>query len=66
MSEMNKEKLKQVEIPVIFDEDMMIFRCEECGYIVECNFKDGIDLKDFLECVLAHECYVVGGNNGMD
>lgn len=48
---------------MIFDEDRMIFRCENCGYIVECNFKDRVDLKDFLECVLAHDCYVIGGNN---
>ncbi len=61
-----KKKLKQIDIPVIFDEDRLIFRCENCGYIVECNFKDMVDLKDFLECVLAHKCYVSRRNNGMD
>lgn len=53
------EPLRQVEIPVVFDGDRLIFQCEKCGYIIECNFKDKVDLMDFLECVLAHECYEV-------
>lgn len=54
---MDEKKLKQIEIPVIFDEDRMIFQCGKCGYVMECNFKDKVDLKDFLICVLEHECY---------
>lgn len=50
------EQLGKVEIPVVFDKDRVFFQCEKCGYIIECNFKDKVDLKDFLECVLAHKC----------
>ena len=56
---LENEELRQVEIPVIFDGDRVIFQCGNCGYIIECNFKDKVDLKDFLVCVLAHECYEV-------
>ena len=57
---LENEELRQVEIPVIFDEDRMIYQCGRCGYTIECNFKDKVDLMDFLECLLAHECYVSG------
>ena len=53
------EELRQVEIPVIFDDNRVIYQCGNCGYIVECNFKDKVDLKDFLICILEHECYQV-------
>ena len=61
--EIDESKLNQIEIPIIFDGEIMTYQCGKCGYVISCNYKNKYDLTDFMECLLAHDCYEIGEEN---